>query len=127
VLYGKLTDKQRIFANENLLDLNATRAYKVVRRMKLLDVSNWDLDYIREVIHANRYNADKKWAETGINWNDASIDSKKLGEMVISNADSNKWIELDITDYIKENISDDIVSLILINENGTNSKFKHAK
>ena len=124
---AQLTDKQRVFANEYLLAPNATRAYKVVRRMKLLDVSNWDLDYVREVIHAIRYNADKKWTETGINWNNAPISSKKLGEMVISNADSNKWIELDITDYIKENISDDIVSLILINENGTNGKFKHAK
>ncbi len=71
--------------------------------------------------------ADKKWTETGINWNNAPIGSKKLGEMVISNADSNKWIELDITDYIKENISDNIVSLMIINENGPNSKFKHAK
>ncbi len=35
---AKLTDKQRVFANEYLLDLNATRAYKVVRRMKLLEL-----------------------------------------------------------------------------------------
>lgn len=66
--------------------------------------------------------SDKNWTETDITWNSAPTGSKKLGEIVISNKDTNKWVEVDITDYIKANIEDNIVSLMLINEGAKRSK-----
>lgn len=56
--------------------------------------------------------SDKSWYETGITWNNAPAGTAYIGSQDISNT-AGVWYEMDVTDYINANLTDEVASFLL--------------
>lgn len=59
--------------------------------------------------------ADESWSETGIKWNNAPAASTYIGSISIS-ATGGVWYEIDVTNYVKNHLSDKVISFVLLND-----------
>lgn len=65
--------------------------------------------------------ADESWSETGITWNNAPAGTTLIGSVVIGNT-VGTWYEFDVTSYINSQMSDKLVSFLLVKEGAASSK-----
>lgn len=66
--------------------------------------------------------ADESSTETGITWNNAPAATTYITSIDISNTDVGKRISLDVTNYVKNHMSDKKVTFLLINEGTSSAK-----
>ena len=66
--------------------------------------------------------ADENWQENSITWNNAPSSTQFLTSFSVSPSDSGKWISIDISNYIRSNLDDKKISILLINEGTAGSK-----
>lgn len=60
------------------------------------------------------------WSETGITWNNAPAGSVLIGSINVTQA--GVWYEIDITNFVNSNMSDKVVSFLLVNEGAPSSE-----
>lgn len=64
--------------------------------------------------------SDETSTETGITWNNAPAGNSYITSLNVANTDKGKWITVDVTNYVKNHLSDKKVTFLLVNE-GTGS------
>ncbi len=93
-------------------DINTFGGEQVEEAVLRLYSSSVDTDPSRTIsIYGNN---PFEWTETGITWNNQPADGQKINEMVVST--SERWYEVDVTDYVNGQINKGLVSFKLINE-----------
>lgn len=65
---------------------------------------------------------DETSAENGITWNTAPAGTAYITSVAVANTDVGKWVSLDVTNYVKNHMSDKKVTFLLVNEGTAASK-----